>query len=114
VGLPLLVLGAAALVAPNPPLDAIRLDVVHPSLWGRAESVRTILRSGAEALAPIAFGFLADNVAGGGHRGLQLTMLIMLAALLANGVILAFATRSYARDVDAVLVSTGDDDRERH
>ena len=26
------------------PLDAARLDIIHPALWGRAEGVRTVLR----------------------------------------------------------------------
>lgn len=111
VALPLITVGAAALAAPNPPLDAVRLDVMHPKLWGRAESVRTVVRTGAEAIAPILFGFLADHLAGGGHRGLQLTMLIMLPALLLNGLVLALATRSYPHDVAAAIVST---ERSRH
>ena len=103
--LPLLTLGAAGLAAPNPPLDAVRLDVMHPALWGRAESVRTVARTAAEAVAPILFGFLADHIAGGGHEGLQLTMLIMLPALLANGLVLIFATRTYPHDVASVVES---------
>jgi MFS family permease len=105
VALPLLTIGAAGLAAPNPPLDAVRLDVMHPALWGRAESVRTFARTAAEAVAPILFGFLADNLAGGGHRGLQLTMLIMLPALLANGLVLIFATRTYPHDVASAIES---------
>ncbi|HEY1777040.1 MAG TPA: MFS transporter, partial [Solirubrobacteraceae bacterium] len=37
--------GAALLAAANPPLDAARLDIVPSSLWGRAESARTLARS---------------------------------------------------------------------
>ena len=33
-------------------------------LWGRAESTRTVLRSLAQALAPLMFGGLADAIAG--------------------------------------------------
>jgi MFS family permease len=106
VALPALTIGAAALAAPNPPLDAVRLDVIHPKLRGRAESVRTLFRTASEAIAPIALGALADHLAGGGERGLQLTMLIILPALLANGAILALATRSYPHDVASVLASS--------
>ena len=35
IALPLLILGAFLLGAPNPPLDAARLDIMHPRLWGR-------------------------------------------------------------------------------
>lgn len=52
-GLPVAVvlffLGAAGLGGANPPLDAARLDIMHSRLWGRAESVRTVLRSGLVA-----------------------------------------------------------------
>ena len=33
IALPLLILGAFLLGAPNPPLDAARLDIMHPRLW---------------------------------------------------------------------------------
>src|SRR6185437_7709699 len=35
--LPYISLAAFALSAQNPPIDAARLDIVHPLLWGRAE-----------------------------------------------------------------------------
>ena len=44
------------LSAQNPPLDAARLDIMPPYLWGRAEAVRTFLRGMAQALAPLLFG----------------------------------------------------------
>ena len=53
------VAGAALLSAANPPLDAARLDIMPAGLWGRAESVRTVIRSLAQALAPLLFGGLA-------------------------------------------------------
>ncbi len=52
IAAPLLFLAAAGLGGANPPLDAARLDLIHHRLWGRAESVRTVLRSGFEAIAP--------------------------------------------------------------
>jgi MFS family permease len=102
VALPLLTVGAFGLAAPNPPMDAVRLDIVHPAVWGRAEGVRTMLRTGAEALAPLLFGFLADHLAGGGHRGLQVTIIVMLPALVANAVLLLVARRFYLRDIATV------------
>jgi len=96
-----LALGGAAfcLSAINPPLDAGRLDIMHPTLWGRAEAVRTMLRQPAEAIAPLLFGVLADCLLGGGHAGLQATFLVMLAPLAAAAGILLFARRTYPRDV---------------
>lgn len=101
-------LAAGALAAANPPLDAARLDVVDYRLWGRAESIRTVLRMAAEAIAPLAFGFLADLLggAGGGRAsGLEYTFLIMLVPLVANGLILRRARRTYPRDVASAVAS---------
>jgi MFS family permease len=104
IALALLVLGAAALSAPNPPLDAARLDIVHPRLWGRAEAVRTVLRMLATAAAPLAFGLLSDALgAGAGGAGggdaMARTFLIMLAPLLLAGLVLLRGRRTYPRDV---------------
>jgi len=100
---PFYIVGAVCLAAPIPVLDAVRLDVVNPALWGRAEGIRTLARIGAEALAPVTFGVLADSLAGGGNAGLQLAFLIMLVPLLANGLILLLATRTYPRDVASAI-----------
>ena len=59
VSLPLFLLAAFALSAPNPPVDAARLDVVPSGMWGRAESIRTTVRIVLEALAPLTFGLLS-------------------------------------------------------
>lgn len=90
---PLLFLAGAALSAPNPPLDAARLDIVPAPLWGRAEGVRTLLRQTGQAAAPILFGLLADTT------GLQAAFLILLVALVLNGALLLAARRDYATDV---------------
>jgi MFS family permease len=117
------VAAAALLSAANPPLDAARLDIMPAGLWGRAESTRTFLRSLAQALAPLAFGGLADVIAGiapeqtplGTHSapispsaatGLQFSFLIMLVSLAWAGVFLARARATYARD----LVTAGASD----
>ena len=80
-----LILGAFALSAQNPPLDAARLDIMPPLLWGRAEGVRTFLRTAAQALAPLLFGAVSDYVFGGGRSGLQWTFAVMLLPLAARG-----------------------------
>jgi hypothetical protein len=94
--------GAAGLAAANPPLDAARLDIVPSGLWGRAESLRTVLRLAAEAVAPVSFGFAADLLGGEGGRtgasGLRDAFLIMLVPLLANAVLIVRARRTYLTD----------------
>jgi MFS family permease len=122
--------GAALISAANPPLDAARLDIMVAGLWGRAESVRTCLRSLAQALAPVLFGGLADLIAGiaprpapiGTHpgavsistgTGLQLTFLIMLVALASAGVFLIRARETYPGDVATAAASAAAQPSER-
>ena len=110
------VAGASLLSAANPPLDAARLDIMPAGLWGRAESVRTFLRSLAQALAPLVFGGLSQLIAGivplqtpiGTHtggvspseaRGLEISFLILLVTLFAAGAFLARARYTYPEDV---------------
>ncbi len=110
------VAGATLLSAANPPLDAARLDIMPAGLWGRAESTRTVLRSLAQALAPLLFGGLADLIAGvvpaqapiGTHpglvspstaRGLEISFLVLLGTLGAAGIFLLRARTTYPRDV---------------
>jgi MFS family permease len=114
--------GAAALSAANPPLDAARLDIMPPGLWGRAESVRTLLRTAGQAIAPLLFGAIADLVAGiapkqaplgtkpggiepGVARGLQVSFILMLIALAVAGWILLRARQTYPRDVATAAAS---------
>jgi MFS family permease len=116
------VAGAALLSAANPPLDAARLDIMPPGLWGRAESTRTVLRSVAQALAPLLFGGLADLIAGiapeqspigthpgvispGAARGLEITFLLLLGTLAAAGVFLLRSRHTYPRDVATAAAS---------
>jgi MFS family permease len=105
VSLPLYVLAGVALAAPNPPLDAARLDVIHHRVWGRAEGVRQFLRALAESGAPLLFGFTADHLLGGGSRGLEYAFLIMLVPLLASGALLFLTRGSYMRDVASAVES---------
>ncbi|MGH9090231.1 MAG: MFS transporter [Acidimicrobiales bacterium] len=97
--LPFIVIAACMLSAQNPPIDAARLDIMPPLLWGRAEGIRTLLRTGAQALAPLLFGVVSQYVFGGGRSGLQWTFVVMLLPLFANAVILFGAIRVYPRDV---------------
>jgi MFS family permease len=97
--LPYLIVAAFGLSAQNPPLNAARLDIMIPSLWGRAEGVRTFLRTGAQALAPVLFGAMSDVVFGNRAGALHWTFLVMLIPLLASSVVLFRAMSSYPRDV---------------
>jgi MFS family permease len=116
------VAGATLIAAANPPIQAARLDIMPAGLWGRAESVRTFVRSLAQALAPLVFGGIADLVAGivpsqapiGTHphapsshaaTGLEVSFLVMLSTLVAAGVFLARARKTYPTDVATAAAS---------
>jgi MFS family permease len=101
-----LVAAVFTLSAQNPPLDAARLDIMPPFLWGRAESVRTMVRALAVALAPLLFGAVSDHVFGGGRSGLQWTFAIMLLPLFASAVLLIKALPTYPRDVATAAASS--------
>jgi predicted MFS family arabinose efflux permease len=100
-GLPPAILGAAALIAPTAPLDAVRLDIVHPQLWGRAEATRNVFQIGADATAPLFFGVLSDHLAGGGTSGMRVAYLASLALLLLGALGLQLARRTYPGDLVA-------------
>jgi len=102
---PYLVAAAFFLGAQNPPLDAARLDIMPPLLWGRAEAVRTMLRSLAMALAPLLFGAVSDHVFGGGRSGLQWTFIIMILPLGASSWLLFKGLRTYPGDVATAAAS---------
>jgi len=117
------VLGAALLSAANPPLDAARLDIMPAGLWGRAESTRTVVRSLAQALAPLLFGGIADLVAGitpspapigtrvhgavshNTANGLEVSFLLLLGTVVAAGVFLLRARFTYPNDVATAAAS---------
>jgi hypothetical protein len=67
----------------------------------RAESIRTLLRSLAQALAPLVFGVVSDHVFGGGRSGLRWTFIVMLVPLAASAALLFRALRTYPGDVAA-------------
>ncbi len=123
VAVPLFMVAAFALAAPNPGLDAARLDVVPSGMWGRSEGVRTVFRQSLQGLAPLVFGVVSEAFgapstgfgAGVGSsnvpaavlhsqvHGLELTFLVMLVPLVAGGLLLLPARRSYLPDVAAAL-----------
>jgi MFS family permease len=103
--LPYLLGAAFMLSAQNPPLDAARLDIMPPLLWGRSESVRTFLRAIAVALAPLLFGAVSDYVFGGGRSGIQWTFVVMLVPLAASSYLLFRARHTYPGDVAAASES---------
>lgn len=100
ISLTLFVLSAYSLGTVNPPLDAARLDIMHPTLWGRAESVRTLFRDIGEAASPVAFGWLV-RVLGGGATGLRDGFLVMLIPLALAGALALIAPRTYLPDAAA-------------
>jgi len=105
VALPFLALAGVFLMAPIAPLEAARLDVVHPQLRGRAESARTTARVVAQATSPLAFGVLSDVLAGGGADGLRAAFLMFLSLLAVSSLLLVLAAREYPREVASVQES---------
>jgi len=118
--------GAALLSAANPPLNAAGLDIMPPRLWGRAQSIRTFLRSIFQALAPLIFGGIAELFVGitptpgvGTHlpqtvrnlyhtaTGVEVSFLILLVTLAAAGIFLARARHTYPVDVATAAASSG-------
>lgn len=125
VALPLFLIAAFAMAAPNPGLDAARLDVVPAGMWGRSEGVRTLFRQSLQGLAPLTFGLVSElfgassaglgaGVAGNNSHAavppyqahaLEYTFLVMLVPLLVGGVVLLLARRAYPVDVASALES---------
>ena len=103
--IPYLTAAAFMLSAQNPPIDAGRLDIVPPLLWGRAEGIRTALRTAAQSLAPPLFGFMSNSVLGHGRQGLERTFSLTLILLFASGVILLRAVKTYPVDVATASAS---------
>ncbi len=99
IAAPALVLAALCFGAANPPADAARLDIMHPYLWGRAESIRAVLWLLAEAVAPVVFGYMTQHVFGGGPTSLDRTFFVMLLPLLGSGGLGFIAFRTYLPDV---------------
>lgn len=96
----LFIMSAFSLGTVNPPLDAARLDILHPTLWGRAESVRMVFRDIGEAASPVTFGWLVKDF-GGGAMGLRDGFLIMLIPLAIAGALALITLRTYLPDAAA-------------
>jgi MFS family permease len=116
VSLPLFLVAGFCIAAPNPGLDAARLDIMPSRMWGRAEAVRSFLRAILQSFAPLVFGLVSTEfggrqagfgAAGGGvhsHQqsaGLEPTFVIMLATVLAAAFIVWRGSRHYATDIAA-------------
>src|SRR5262249_46588463 len=97
--LPYITLAALALSAQNPPLDAARLDIMVPLLWGRAEAGRTFFPTLGQSIAPLVFGGVSDYVCGGGRAALQWTFALILLPLAASAYFLYRGLATYPRDV---------------
>ena len=98
LGIGLMTVGACVLSAAVAPIDAARLDIVHPRMWGRGEAGRMALRSTFEGGAPLLFGALSEWF-GGGQNGLMWTFLIMLLPMLVASLLGVKARKTYLRDV---------------
>lgn len=96
--------GAGLLAAALAPISAARLDIIHPRLWGRAESGHVALRSALEGGAPLLFGAMSGWL-GGGDEGLKWTFLIMLIPMLVASSLGWWMRRTYPRDVATAAAS---------
>jgi MFS family permease len=104
-GIGLLTIGGGVLAAAVAPIDAARLDIVPPRMWGRGEAGRMALRSTFEGGAPLLFGAMSGWL-GGGQNGLMWTFIIMLAPMLVASLLGLSARRTYLRDVATAAAST--------
>ncbi|HVS77107.1 MAG TPA: MFS transporter [Steroidobacteraceae bacterium] len=105
LGIGLMTIGAGVLSAAVAPIDAARLDIVHPRMWGRGEAGRMALRSTFEGGAPLLFGAMSEWL-GGGQHGLMWTFLIMLIPMLLASFLGVSARRTYLRDVATAAASS--------
>lgn len=97
-------LGAFAIIAAIPPLNAVRLDVLRPHLRGRGTALDAILQSLAGAASPVIFGYLSDSI------GLRGAFVVLIPALgVAGALLLLFAVHTYPRDEARVLAHVATD-----
>jgi sugar phosphate permease len=90
----LFAVGAVTLTMPNAPLAALRADVVHPDLRGRASSVGALLSAAAAAASPLVIGLLSDAF------GLRTALIVLLPAMGLGGLWLTLL-RAGAVEADA-------------
>ena len=79
----LFALGAVTLTMPNAPLAALRADVIHPDLRGRAAAVQSVLYAAAAAASPLVIGLISDSI------GLRGSLLVVLPLMGVGGIALA-------------------------
>jgi MFS family permease len=104
----LLFLGALVLGGSYPCLDAVRVDIVPASMWGRAEAARGLLVLASGALGPATFGLVAEHIAHQAHGlGLRDAFLVMLCPLAVGALVLLTAVRQYPTDARAARLHPG-------
>lgn len=101
LGILLLTVGAGILALAMAPIDAARLDVIRPLIWGRAEAGRSAVRYAFEGSAPLLFGVLSSAI------GLSWAFLILLSSVLGAGLAAWPMRRTYAQDVATAAASKG-------
>jgi MFS family permease len=79
----LFAVGAVTLTMPNAPLAALRADVIHPDLRGRAAALQSVLYAGAAAASPLVIGLISDSI------GLRGALLVVLPMMGVGGIALA-------------------------
>ncbi len=108
IGTALLIFATAFLAGANPPIDAARLDIVTPRMWGRGEAGSMALRALLEGGAPMLFGFVSEWLGGANPQqasGLEYTYLLMLIPLLIASALAIPAYFTYPRDVATAAMS---------
>jgi MFS family permease len=81
--------GAVTLTMPNAPLAALRADVIHPDLRGRAAAVQAVVFAGAAAASPLVIGLISDAI------GLRGALLVVLPLMGVGGIALALLGPPY-------------------
>ncbi|MBV9551445.1 MAG: MFS transporter [Alphaproteobacteria bacterium] len=104
VGIVMIAIGMAAMSAASAPIDASLLDIVHPRLWGRAEGIRTALRTTSDGCSPLLFGAVSGWLGGGDH-GLMWTFLLALLPMATAGLVVLPCLRTYPRDIATAAAS---------
>lgn len=88
----LLTLFGFFLYIPIPSLWAMWLDIIPAHLRGRAAGIAVLARSGLSSVAPVAIGVISDAA------GLRVAFIVVMPALLLNGLIYLLARDSYPLD----------------
>jgi len=99
ITVPLFFLGGVFLTLPVAPAEALTSDVVVAQLRGRANAVRSIVRTVSNAGPPIV-GLLA------GPLGLRLAIVAIIPLYALGGLVMLFAARHYPKDIAFVIAET--------